>query len=739
MQNLYTIHHKKMQSIFQLHLSSIKNMKFGIIFLIIYLLGHSCSDDLEIPKDNYGMGVQFQINTPKEYLLPKNLRSQTPNECAVSEIQVLVFEGGLYKYRTSGLIANSTNTTTTFSASLKSCSSEVILYIIANANNEILANEPEVNSSESSVTGALAKSFTSTGINGNFPMFGKHVLPSGLDVGIPNTINPVNMLRSIARVDIYNEASNFQFTSVQTFRANNSIQIIPNVLADPTNPAVTNPSILTGTTGNIQTPKLNLSGNFIASQLYLPESTAPTANNQVSSATCIIVGGRFNGSTETTYYRADFNSGVAGHPFGQILRNHLYSFHITAVSGPGWSTPEEAANNAPSSITTSITNWDENTIDMSFDGNNYFGVSNRKVTLNPASGPFANIDISTNLTSYTLQWSDQNGNLTGSPSTSIQNPTFSANISPDGTNIMIQALTNNTTASSLTQYLSILAGRWKIIIEIEQLSPQAFANVYINILSIGTDIGFFGSTVYGKINAGNAGGVLPILKNPANFGPSGKVTMGGFGFDYIPGSAISGGSITINQCKSYMDQFDIIHVTWGSNPGTTMSPVIMDWLNNNPNRVLFVTRDNSSSNSELIKLLGGGVNMWGGGGTSTTLNFAGYTTENDYFTKSGPFGAVSPGAGSFTFPLADNIWMGIKPGDPYANNLVPLVVSTVSGYYILSVDVDARIVYFGDSNLRMPYAQGLTGSGTTDYNHAKLFGNLYAWAINKVILPGKSL
>ena len=220
------------------------------------------------------------------------------------------------------------------------------------------------------------------------------------------------MLRSVARVDVTMSAAvtNFRLLTIQAFRANNKIRIIPDNLTDPDNPIVSVPSIATGTFGNINTPKLAVTGNESKSKLYLPEVVAPDESSRINSATCIVVGGFYNGDNDTTYYRIDFCS--AEHPFGQILRNHRYLFNLTGVSSKGWDTPEQAANNLSSNITVEVKNWNDNTTDMYFDGDHHFGLSTRKVVLNFRAGSSYHVDVDSDITDYTFQWSDANGNPT---------------------------------------------------------------------------------------------------------------------------------------------------------------------------------------------------------------------------------------------------------------------------------------------------------------------------------------
>ncbi len=712
-----------------------------IIFIICCLFIVSCSeypfipDTGEITEDQ--LSVQFTVGKPEEYTILKGTNTQIERECAISEIQVLVFEGGIYKYRATGNIVSSTATSTTFNAVLRTTSAPVKLYIVANATNAITNNEPAAGSGEDDIKAAITHSFTVAGISQYFPMSGEYSIQTGLNATTINTIGPIIMLRAIARIDIFNETANFELLTVQAFRANSLIQVIPDSVTHETIPSVIAPSIPAQATVNVRTQALTVNGSSLTAQFYLPETEAPSEGTHIGSATCIIVGGFYNHSTDTTYYRIDFNSGVSGHPFGQILRNYRYVFNLIAVNGIGKDTPEEAAENQSSNITAEVKNWDENTTHMVFDGDNYFGVSTRAVVLKSAVGSSAIIDVDTDLSTYTLQWCDATGTpIQGIPSGNIQNTNFSAMISSNPSQIVISALTANTGNASQIQYLMVFAGRCKVLIKIEQVKPPDYSNVFISILSIQKQTGAFGSMVPGKVDFGNASGIRPILANANNFGPSGKVPIGGIWFDNLTTSSTNSSDFTRGNCLALMEQYDILNVVWQSDPDAGMAAAIMDWLARKPNRVLFVTHANDGNNINLCNLLGLGSTSWMGGNGTPVHNFAGYDPSNEYFTQTGPFGQVSS---SFTFAGANGNWLGIKTPYTYNGQLIPLLTYTTSNVllYIISIDINRRIVYIGDPNIYAQVTNGLNNSGATDYNQAKLIANIYAWAINQVILPGK--
>lgn len=713
-----------------------KVLSINMLLSLVFVVCLSCTKEyaFEPTIQPNEILVHLTINTP----LSTNFvtKNQNSNEYAISNIQVLVFEDNAYKYKVKGNIVSSSSGSTVFNASLKSSPAKVKLWIIANAEDALNSGFIP-GSDELTVKEAMVQQFTSAGINRDFPMFGECTLVSGLS-SATNTITNIKMLRAIARVDVTlgDGVDNFELKTIQAFRANNRIQVIPNNLLDTASPVVGSPSIPSGATATIKTSALTVSNNVSVAQLYIPESVAPPTGKQTSDATCIIIGGFYNGSTDTTYYRIDFDSKMEGHPFGQILRNHRYIFSISSVTCSGLITPEEAAEKSSTGINVIVENWDDNITDIQFSNNTYFGISSRKVTVESTQNSTAILHIETNIGNYKIQWLDENGNLTGTAGTEITSDLFKASISGDETQVVITALTNNVGEADKTQKLQISAGTFKITVAITQLNSISsvgdHSNTYIHVLSMSHQIGNLGAITGG----GNADGVLPLLTNTDYFGPNGVVKMGGFGFSRQVKSDFT--ALTETECRIVLERFDVLNITIGSDPDEKMSKAIISWLAAKNNRVLFVTRESANSNTNLISLLCG-TNVWSTTSSNTAVSaFVGYNEQNDYFTKSGPFGAVNPIAGSFwhNTNIGDWAWMGIIPGT--VDNIVPLLQHSEGKQYVLAIDTVSRIVYLGDSCF-YTVDGGLSGTGGIDSDLDRLVCNIYAWVINEIVLPGKPL
>lgn len=457
----------------RISLQNINHYSLQLFLFIIVSLLCGCSEDITNknngnPTDTY---LQFSVTTT-DATPPKNIlkSGQTDSESTINQVQILVFENDLYQYRVTGTgITNSGTYSATFKARLLSSDQPTTIYIIANSDTELNANEPQVGDNISTVKNRLTKSISTNPISGNLSMWGSYSFPSGLSAIDDNTITNVRMLRAVARVDVIANAvsSNFQLVSIQAFRVANNMQIIPD--NPTTTPSVTEPSIPANTFYNINTTAIATLPESSVAQLYLPESTTPASGDQVNDATCIIIGGYYGGSSTITYYRLDLNPGTSSHPLGQILRNHRYEFNITSVLSEGYSTPQDAANNISSSMEARIVLWSDYVKHMVFDLYNYLGVSESYITLAGEANSSYNILVQSNLPNYSMTWADRTGLPEGSPSSSLSDDYFLVDKASDGSSILVTATQINLADSTdRVRYILLQEGALKLLITVIQ-------------------------------------------------------------------------------------------------------------------------------------------------------------------------------------------------------------------------------------------------------------------------------
>ena len=439
----------------------------GFVLLTI-LFFTSCNKDDENNGEFGSKNIKVQF-----YTTNLSFVRQTSNESQINEVQAMVFidngDGGGYKYNYSveGTSLTKPDTlSTTFDLEIYTEERPVKIFIFANSNDIISNNTPIVGETEDEVKQKLIKPVTSTNITGNFPMWGEYLLPSGISSTLNNTITQLKVLRSIARIDVSTTKtpSDFTMTSIQAFRVNSQIQIAPNNYTGSL--LVSDPSIPTGSSTTVKTTPITVIGNSSESQLYLPESEAPTSANQVSQATCIIVGGRFKGSGIVTYYRIDIEPNIVGYPSGQILRNHHYTLSIVNVGAPGWPTPEEAAENISTNIEVGVQDWTDANINVGLDGNDYFRLSSRDLVLERVAGSTTYTFVATSVFDYTIQWSDSQGNPLPqtSPGEIIDDGVL--RVAKSRNIITVEAITDNPSTNSILRYFLIVAKRAHIVVRV---------------------------------------------------------------------------------------------------------------------------------------------------------------------------------------------------------------------------------------------------------------------------------
>ena len=690
----------------------------------------SCTDRLEEVEEQYTgeneVWVRLIVSRPYS---GKEVRSKAGNdrETEIDEIQLLVFEEGGYKYRVPGISITNSGTTTSFSARLLATDKTLDLYIVANATAAVLANEPQVGDTENEVRTKLQLGFP---LGGNFttlPMSGHYRLVSGLDANYRHEISGVSMLRAVARVDVLvGGITNFELTSIQAYRVNSRIQLI----ANQDLPVVTAPSIPVNSRMEVNTPVSAVSGNQAVSGLYLSESVSPAESERVNGATCVVVGGKYAGSGEVTYYRIDFDPDDTQGSFGQILRNHRYVFTIRSVAGPGWPSADEAASNRSAQINLDIQSWDESTTDMYFDTDHHFGVSTREVVLGSKQNAALTVQVDTDLSDYTFQWSDEQGNVSGTAAQSLTGSYFKVEKTNNGRHIVVTALqSNNSDSDERKAYFVINASRWRILMTIRQQIVDISGRT-INMVSFRSYLGHLGENLLlPNISPESRGaGLQGILNNPANFGTGGTVTCGGFNLLLTNVSASS-----INDAALALA--DVIYFNYVSNGDLRidLSPVGR-WLKASAKRVLILSFDSQGVNTPIMQeFLGSTPDLMQTSPKSGSYPLAG-KSASDFFTDMGPFTVTpyTPVDANFKFQNYDVTHGEIGPGS--AEGITP-PLNGPGGGIVLGVDMSRRIIYIGDIDIFSANNSnsGINNSkGTINSNASKLIANLFAWVVGVV-------
>lgn len=738
----------------------------------------SCSDDdFNQSAQSDDVTLVLNIKTPASSLPRAATRSiQTAGETHIENVKVLVFSDtngdGTYffNYMTEGTqLVNQQNQTSKFQVMLRSSNVPLKIYLVANYSDAFASYNPIYGDSEKTVKTSIRRSFTSDGMFTDLPMYGELSL-SGLDAATINNFD-VTVLRAIARVDVKTQLTSdspaFALREVYVYRANDQIQIIPDAVSAGSHIRVSSPSVPSGST-TLASPVVKASSISTDSigGLYVPESVAPEkAGDARLTATTVVVGGIFGSSTDVSYYRVDFNSGITGHPLGQILRNYLYTFTIKKVSDAGYTSPDEAAANLASSMTVEVQQWEDFTTEMYFH-DNYIGVSTRQVRIPYLPNYTRTVDIESSM-NYEMQWVETpDAGKVSEADVPLSNGYFTATIvrneseSPYLSHIRIESPEYNLTDQPVQATLRLFANDTSVDITVLKESSSQYSQRIIRVLSVGTSygsLGFYNLTYP----------VTLAMRNvmDANFTPTSSypVRMGGFFFLTVNGSDPLYSNATTPQniasFKKLINGFDVLLMTYANVTSPQVADMLLDeWLVEDPHRVLWVMRDNAASNASILaRTAQDGEGVWNkfGDAFDATAGYR-YSSEEDYAYNNaeevkdffdGPFGSIDNEPGKQILRPGDVVSGTCLLPDSSKQYVTPLVYSNKAGYKgYMSVGVNKRrgIVYEGEAQF-FQYDVGMSLSANTNgtltttpdsngkYYFDLIMANIWAWVAGRVI------
>lgn len=693
--------------------------------------------------------VRIKINTPAPSL-PRHARMLIDPEHLITQVKVLIFEKESDTYRFQYMVdGRNVQTTedniTDFDVRLLTSEKDLTLLLLANYGDAFDNYKPVAGSSLADLKEAVIASFDPA-MTDFMPMFAEIERTGGI---LSATVDlSATMLRSIARIDVSKELEEdsdpFILSDMYVFRARNQIQIAPDMEHLAGNSLVVEEASVPVTSSFRTDYYMKESEEWDPErieQLYVPEANAVEPANYID-ATCVVIGGYYNGdeNLETprkTYYRIDFNSGVEGHSFGQVLRNHKYLFKVRKVMLRGYGTPEEAAANKSMNISVDVLAWNDFTTDLWFEGDHYIGVSSRTIRMNYMANDLHKLYIQSSLP-FQMEWLDGSG-VASSVGDVISNNDFNAEIVPSGNDApedmsVVHITTRQENwGGELESGLMIRAGRWEILITVIQQGGVNAGDRIIHVFSI-EEVGDLGHNA--NVSSASGQAMRAILSNPDNFSPSGTVPIGGFGFMKVAPSYTAGteGTSYLYNFKRFLDAGpDVLFLNNNNQLSYDAAVAVMDWLHASKNRVLIIGVDSRSTSQPLVVpdngLLDVGTwNYYGTWNIGGAFMRAPVTDENRIIME-GPFGVVEES----TYSKADNI-AGFNENTN--GSLIPLIVSSSANYshcVIMGISTTERIVYIGDSQLnqtsRMSNNQGQVSSSLD-----VLQANLWAWIVSQVLL-----
>ncbi|WP_293913662.1 hypothetical protein [Sphingobacterium sp. UBA5789] len=319
------------------------------------------------------------------------------NQNTISTLDILAFKVAddgkeYYAYRKKGVLLRPSPTASevNFHVDLLKSDDKYRFVLIANAaaqlqtipENAVTNTEKENLLSAINYTITAGWNATSSAGFTPLPMWGESMVIDGINNNTPGFT--VGMLRSLASIDITLSAADFVMEQVYVYNTPNKGRVVPlPTNYDAATRSVTAPSLAAGTVALTPAVSYTSGSAELSNSIFLFEAAAAQDIGQ-STATGLVIAGKYAGSTTTTYYRIDLTDGQ-DIPF-PILRNHRYNIDISKVHGDGFGSKETAWSSKPVNMSTTITPWNESSLSETGTTLNYLKVSTTKAELTGFSG-----------------------------------------------------------------------------------------------------------------------------------------------------------------------------------------------------------------------------------------------------------------------------------------------------------------------------------------------------------------
>lgn len=301
-------------------------------------------------------------------------------------------------------------------------------------------------------------------------------------VGYKDAKLQVKLIRSLARVDIHlSDDANVTLKEVYLFRSNNKAFVAPlaSNIEDGVVKAVTVPDGVGYNSDS--TPEAKENRYLYFDQLgaigndgltLIPEQKA--SQEDPNANICLVVKLSSDACKEKSYYRLDFSKKSGDkNLFIDVSRNYRYVFNINRVSGCGYKTPEEAANNPSYGIMVDIIKLDLNINIAVVSGDKYFATNNSKIVFSTGlkSEEAHRIDYSTNYPIDSLKVIQDSIKWTN------YGDVFKAEFDTRNHKIVITPLKDNFTGKDILDVLKIKVNNHSFFFDITQKSTEPKAEI----------------------------------------------------------------------------------------------------------------------------------------------------------------------------------------------------------------------------------------------------------------------
>ncbi len=393
----------------------------SILVAVILTSGVSCSRDTQTIGTKGEQEVEIIISTSGQ-----GAHSRAPldgydedagsdTERVISTLDVLVFDNTGYLYRREAYKVSTG--VDTYRVVLQESDKELDVYLFANVSEILQAWDGASDRTGlpwTTVSTQLVdrdpKRLVSQDEHVPLPMYG-YKLGQRIDTEhAPSRWGDVQMRRSVASVDLYVEDTQairdkFQLTGLLAWYAPDrgypaSMEdaenttpaqqyLSPEDMATSLNGVVGGQmhansvlSYLVEETGANGEPETK-SYTGVAYQIYFYDNPAvSTADGDTKRPTRIIVAGRFEIGDDVwqdSYYPLDvvYDDGA----YRPLIRNWKYEFKVVAVRGPGYTTPEAAAEGAPIDLNVEIIPWNKDDVEIGVKGRYYVSMRSKSAIL----------------------------------------------------------------------------------------------------------------------------------------------------------------------------------------------------------------------------------------------------------------------------------------------------------------------------------------------------------------------
>lgn len=475
--------------------SKMNNVFRTLAFFFLTVILYCCSDDWESSRSsgsNTEKNVFFSVRVPSSSI-PKTYALGKTDEDEVRTIEILLFkkndsEEYVYAcppiYKSAPTIGSDDKLT--FTASIPEGTYSLVVLANSRSLVEGISDQLHIGvDTKSSVMEQLLLTKDDMW-NANSESAGYIPIPMWGEAATTvssNTSADVSLIRMLSKIDVALVGDlvkkNFTLESIRLYNYNDRGSVAP--VASNWNvkqTTVTAPSVPTEAQKTakpiIYGAETITGGASCIGEIYTFEAMA--GNPALKNNTCLVIGGIYAGDKVQTYYRIDFAQIASGKTtYLSLLRNYRYNVNITAISGRGYSTPDEAFGAAPVNIKTEIAPWSDSKIRyMVYDDQYMLGVSQNTFTFyRDAQTTVGKDNILSVVTDYPSGWEAKVTDAEGKFITWLSTSTSHGN-SGLITDVTL-LLEENTTGVARTGYIRLSAGRLTYVVEVIQNINQVIS------------------------------------------------------------------------------------------------------------------------------------------------------------------------------------------------------------------------------------------------------------------------